>query len=126
MKKLFSNLTAMIQYNKLYQSLKKVSAEWHGGQVLWEYTWNYLSFSNDGICILFYSNSEKPLNDENLFFGKNPDVTLGKFTIANNEIRIDFGSDSENIGMIQNDKLILYSKNKVVPFGKWDVYSLIK
>ncbi len=41
----------MIKFNALYQSLKKVSAEWHAGHVQWQYSWSYLKFYENGKVI---------------------------------------------------------------------------
>ena len=86
----------MLQYNKIYQSLKKVSAEWHAGHVQWEYYWDYLKFYEDGTVIrasIASDNFEKI----NLNFKKNnPNIDKGKFEVSEKEIKLQFSEKKQS------------------------------
>ncbi len=117
----------MLQYNKLYQSLKKVSAEWHAGHVQWEYSWNYLKFYEDGTAIYVSSNGQpNELNwldkdNKKAFFYK------GNFNIQSNfkleiQIPVQIGVLKFS-GVITNHQLILSVTNQEMKlYENWDEY----
>ncbi len=107
---------AMIKYNKLYQSLKKVSAEWHAGHVQWFYTWNYLKFYSDGICI----SASMAGDDVNLINGGfnkgEQNITHGKFDIEGTILKLIFDGVEVN-GAFNNDGSIII-EGKI----NWDIF----
>jgi hypothetical protein len=112
----------MLQYNKLYQSLKKVSAEWHAGHVQWDYSWYYIKFFNDGRFIygLFVSDDLEKINngfDEN---SVNDNCSGGTFRIDNDYlITLNFENNIEIRGaVISNEKIILNGKLS------WELYTV--
>lgn len=107
----------MLHYNKLYQSLKKVSAEWHAGHVEWFYTWNYLKFFEDGGFISASIASEDPNLINKAFLRGAENTTHGKFELRNsNLIKLSF--DNVNVdGAINNDDSIIV-EGKI----NWDVF----
>ena len=119
----------MIQYNKLYQSLKKISAEWHAANVLCEYSWNYIKFYQDG-TVIFTSSSDEPsamgwfkIDNEEVRYSK------GNFSLERNrklEIEIPVAMGTLRIdGVVGGDKLILRSSNiEMNLIESWDEYSI--
>ncbi|MDP4275606.1 MAG: hypothetical protein Q8907_15135 [Bacteroidota bacterium] len=117
----------MLQYNKIYQSLKKVSAEWHAGHVQWAYSWNYLKFYEDGTII--YCSSRGEPKDLIWFSKDNKSAVIykgdfqidsyklsAKITMTIGQLKID--------GIIHNQNLILRTNNeKLSPFENWDEYT---
>lgn len=107
----------MIYYNSLYQSLKKVSAEWHAGHIEWFYTWNYLKIYEDGVFIYasIAGNDFKSIN-ENFERGA-PNITHGKFNFLKMHL-LKFAFDNIEVnGFINNDaSIIIEGKNA------WDIY----
>mgnify|MGYP001291924795 FL=1 len=114
----------MIQYNTLYQSLKKVSAEWHAGTVLWEYSWFYLKFFEDGSFInaLYTGDDFEKINS-----GFNKEFaesfpSRGKYIIEkNSKIKLLFNNGIEVRGAITDaDKIIINGKLA------WELYTPVK
>ena len=120
----------MLQYNKLYQSLKKVSAEWHAGHVQWDFCWDYLKFYKDGIVINAYTPTDK-VSEINVWLDiKNTkgEFPIGKFTILENKISIELESSNSTVkidGVIINDTLILRKTNSFNHTENWDYYGLV-
>ena len=106
----------MLKYNTLYQSLKKVSGEWHAGNINWFYTWNYFKFFEDGIFI-----SSSIAGNEtaviNLSFVRGAlNTTHGKYELGNkNNIKLFFGN-IEVEGQVNNDCSIII-EGKIA----WDI-----
>jgi hypothetical protein len=120
----------MLQYNKLYQSLKKVSAEWHANNVLWDYSWKYLKFYEDGTVINCVSNGDiENINEWFVKGNRDTGFSIGKYSIVrNNFIEINLPA---MIGVIKMDGLILKyklilrsSNNEMNLFEHWDEYSI--
>ena len=110
----------MIQYDKLYQSLKKVSAEWHAGHVEWGYSWFYLKFYEDGIVIKTYLNGEDE-NEINAWFNPSAEgVIKGKYLIDNDRIFIKYDDGTTIEGALVNEGTILLQ-------GKlnWEAFTLM-
>jgi hypothetical protein len=110
----------MLQYGKLYQSLKRVSAEWHGGTVLWEYCWFYLKVFEGGTFLYAPYKSE---DFDKINFGMNPltskFISKGIFLLNENKIELKF-ENSSMIGVVQKDgKILLEGK------AFWDIFSLV-
>ena len=109
----------MIQYNKLYQSLKKISAEWHAGNVLWEYSWNYIKFFEDNTFI--YS-SIRGNNIELIGKWFNQDaenVIRGKYLLkSNSQLSLEFESGKSTLAGFTNDGDIL-----VEGIQTWELFS---
>lgn len=116
----------MIKYNKLYQSLKKVSAEWHAGHVQWDYSWVYLKFYENGTCILGYIGNEEPASINTWFNEKHSNASKGVFHVTGNTITINFNTKVKNEGQIQGDKIILQSSSDINLAGTWDLFSLVE
>lgn len=113
----------MLKYNTLYQSLKKVSAEWHAGHVQWQYSWYYIKFFNDGrfIYALFVSDDFEKINTGFNENSTNEDFSSGVFKITNDYlITLNFENNIEIRGaIIDNDKIILNGKLS------WELYTVI-
>lgn len=118
----------MIKYNKLYQSLKKVSAEWHAGHVEWGYTWNYLKFYESGIVISVPSNGDIEKINE-WFTLENFTGSKGTFTIKGNRIDADIPIAIGKLhldGCVFEESLILRSTNKEMNlYENWDEYKVV-
>lgn len=118
----------MLKYDTLYQSLKKVSAEWHAGNVLWEYSWNYLKFYEDGTVIYCASNGNiKNINEWFNIENKESPFSRGYYKIIkNNFIEIYLSAMIGSIkmdGLILMDKLILRSSNEEMNLiENWDEF----
>ncbi|MEQ8581076.1 MAG: hypothetical protein RIC30_08715 [Marinoscillum sp.] len=118
----------MLQYNKLYQSLKKVTAEWHAGHVEYSFYWDFMRFYDDGTVISCNNNSNQSLN--NWFYRENRDAYFnrGTFEKKNNiiSLRIPVAAGVlEYEGQIQPDKLVLFVENNVTKYRSVDYFELI-
>ena len=117
----------MLQYNTTYQSLKKVTAEWHAGHLQWEYSWNYLKFYEDG-SVMYCTTSNKP-NELDWFHINNKEAFFysGSFSIKTNsmleiEIPVEIGVLNFD-GLMSNNQLILRSTNSQMGINNiWDEY----
>lgn len=109
----------MLQYNKLYQSLKKVSGEWHAGHVEWGYYWYYIKFFTDYTFIYASINGDNT-NQINTWFNKDAEgATRGTFQIKNDsEVILNFDNEPGIVAGFTNDKKLLVQ-------GKlsWDIFS---
>lgn len=106
----------MLQYNKLYQSLKKVSAEWHAGHVQWAYCWNYFRFYEDGVFI-YASIQGNNIEDISKSFTRNsPNSTTGKFKLNNTTITFIFDTVEITGSITHENNLIIEGKLA------WDMY----
>lgn len=119
----------MLKYNTLYQSLKKVSAEWHAGTVLWEYSWSYLKFYENGTVI--YTSSIGKSDQLNWFSIENTEAVYykGNFDIEKNqklEMSIPAVIGTLKLdGIILENKLILRASNSEMKLSEsWDEYSI--
>lgn len=117
----------MLQYNKLYQSLKKVSAEWHAGHVQWEYSWNYLKFYEDGTVI--YCSSRGDASDLKWFSKDNEKAVMykGVFQIDKFNLSAVIPTNLAQLkfdGIIQDQNLILRTHiENLDTFENWDEYT---
>jgi hypothetical protein len=111
----------MLQYNKLYQSLKKVSAEWHAGNVLWDYSWEYLKFYEDG-TVIYASIQGEDIEQINQWFNQSAEyVSKGKYTfISRTQLNIYFESNKEILMGFSNDGKLLMQGNL-----SWDIFTPI-
>ena len=111
----------MLQYNTTYQSLKKVTAEWHASIAQWEYYWYLFKFFPDGTYI--YSRvTERELASINDWFTKeNNHLTTGIFEYHHQKgsLNIFFKEVSLNASVTYQNKLLLEGK-----MG-WDMFSPI-
>jgi len=110
----------MLEYNKLYQSLKKVSAEWHAGNVQWGYYWDYLKFFGDGTVIEASINSEDFERINSNFIKGSTTITHGQFTLNRTHISLEFDKTILS-GELANDNKIILRKSDL----SWEIYSLI-
>jgi len=105
----------MLQHNKLYQSLKKLSAEWHAGYVQWSYTWNYFKFFEDKTFVYGSIQGENfDLINKNFNKGSE-NLIKGKYNIIGSLITIYF-ENAEVKGALSNDNIVLEGKLA------WDIY----
>ena len=120
----------MIQYNKCYQSLKKVNGEWHAGHEEWTYLWNYMKFYPDG-SVIFCSSIDQDLKKINSWFKKAKEgvfLYTGEFKIKKKIlvwiwIPVSVGN-LEMDGGIEKNSLILRIANKRVKQNYyWDEYT---
>lgn len=110
----------MIKYNKLYQSLKKVSAEWHAGHVQVTYYWNYIKFFEDGTVIEASINSDNLSKISSTFKKDSPNITLGSFSYDGKEIKITLNGSSFNGGLTLENNILLQNQKNL----SWDLYSV--
>jgi hypothetical protein len=118
----------MLQYNKLYQSLKKVGGEWHAGHFQWYYYWNYIKFYEDG-TLIYCASSEDDFNNINKWFNKdNENVSIGTYKITNNaNIKMEITAAIGRIineGGIYPTAIIVKSKNPKNQYELLDSYEL--
>jgi len=111
----------MLKYNTLYQSLKKVSAEWHAGHVQWEYSWFYFKFFDDGTFIyaLYSSDNFEKINSGFNKESDNSSHMKGKYYIEKNiYLKLQFNNGVEVMGALTDtDKIIINGKLA------WELYS---
>ena len=119
----------MLKYNTLYQSLKKVSAEWHAGHVECAYSWNYVKFYEDGTII--YCSSRGEARDLTWFSKNNEEAVIYKGIFhfdnfkLNAEIPMAIGILKID-GVINDQYLILRTSNENMnSFENWDEYTPI-
>ena len=119
----------MLQYNTIYQSLKKVSAEWHAGHVQWGYSWNYLKFYEDGTFI--YCSSRGEPKDLSWFTRDNKEAVIykGNYSVNNSKLSakiiVSIG-ELEIDGIIISNNLILRTSNqKMNSYENWDEYKVV-
>lgn len=110
----------MIRYNILYQSLKKVSGDWHAGHVQWYYYWDYLMFFEDGSVIEASINSDGCQKINKGFSKENKDVIHGSFICNEKEIHIEIDGKAISGGSTFDNKLILMKDNR-----SWDMFTPI-
>lgn len=111
----------MLQFNKIYQSLKKVSAEKHASISQWEYYWYLFKFYQNGTFI-YSRTTEKGLETINDWFTQeNKHLTNGKFIYDNQKenLKISFEEVSLNGSLTYQNKLLLEGKLD------WDMFSPI-
>ena len=114
----------MLQYDTLYQSLKKVTAEWHAGHVQWQYSWLYFKFFDDGTFI-YASYSSDDFEKINSGFNKESVNTFhlrGNYCIEKDVyLKLQFNNGVEVMGAFTGtDKLIINGKMA------WELYSPIR
>ncbi|MEO6904692.1 MAG: hypothetical protein ABI315_16310 [Bacteroidia bacterium] len=111
----------MLKYNTLYQSLKKISVEWHASIPQWEYYWYVFKFFEDGTFI-YSRTTEKGLENIKSWFTKeNINITKGLF---------EYNLLKENLKINLNDVSLYASitfENNLLLEGKlaWDMFSPI-
>lgn len=118
----------MLKYNTLYQSLKKVSGEWHAGHVEWQYCWNYLKFYKDG-TVIYASSTGVPtqmewfdINNKEAFFYRGS-FEFEKQLYLRIKIPVSFGTLCIDGAIIKSNQLILRSTNKEMKLiENWDEY----
>jgi hypothetical protein len=122
----------MLKYNALYQSLKKVSAEWHAGHVEWSYIWNYLKFYRDGTVIYCSSSDHNFININSWFDKDKKDVFLytGEFRLANDfrvsiNIPVSVGQLEMDGGIQSNSIVIKITNKELSQIDYWDEYSCV-
>lgn len=107
----------MLYYNKLYQSLKKASGDWHAGIAQWFFSWNYFKFYEDGVFITASIASDDTEKIIETFAKGAPNITHGKFTIEGRLLRLSFNDGININAYVNNDRSIVID-------GKlgWDVF----
>lgn len=117
-----------LKYNTVYQSLKKVSAEWHGGAVQWSYYYNYIKFYSDG-TFLYVASSDDIESLKDWFTLDKFSGAKGSFSVKDNQIdaTIPAAIGILNLdGCVYENKLILRGINKETNlFEYWDEYKAI-
>jgi hypothetical protein len=108
----------MLKYNTLYQSLKKVSAEWHAGHVEWSYSWYYFKFFSDNTFIYASINGDD-FNQINEWFNKKAEnVTRGTFEEKNYQVSLNFDDVTKiSAGFTNEGKLLVQGKLS------WEMFS---
>jgi hypothetical protein len=99
----------MLQYNKLYQSLKKVGGEWHAGHFQWYYYWNYIKFFEDGTLIEASINSEDFNNIQLNFTPDNQNISHGKYTYDGKELIIELNKTTLKGGETLEGNIVIQS-----------------
>ncbi|MCX6312029.1 MAG: hypothetical protein NT084_10400 [Bacteroidetes bacterium] len=113
----------MIKFNALYQSLKKVSAEWHAGHVQWQYSWYYLKCFEGGTFVyaLFSSEDFEHINIDLSENSSDHSFLRGHYEINSSSlINLKFENGIEIGGeILDGNKLILNGKLS------WELFSLV-
>jgi hypothetical protein len=108
----------MLKYDTLYQSLKKVSGEWHAGHVSWGFHWYYLKFYADGIVVgAVVASEDTPAILRNLSRDAE-NVDVGRYQVSENEIQITFSNEKLKGSLTPNGSLIMMRGNL-----SWDLFS---
>jgi hypothetical protein len=118
----------MLHYNKLYQSLKKVSAEWHAGHVEIGLYHDYLKFYEDGTVISCNDSSKDEL--DKWFHRDNHEAFFGKSIYKKNGDTISFEIPAaagvlKYEGQVQNDRIVLFVENRPVGFRNVDLFEVV-
>jgi hypothetical protein len=111
----------MLQYNKLYQSLKKVGGEWHAGHFQWYYYWNYIKFFEDGTLIESSINSDDSDKIQLNFMPDNQNISHGKYTYDGKELIIELNNVTLKGGETLEGNIVIQSLANL----NWDKYFLI-
>lgn len=117
----------MLQYDKIYQSLKKVSAEWHASNLDWQFIYYYLRFYTDGTVV--FSSSPQEREEVDKWLSKSlKDKETGSFIIEKkNRIKINIPVAIGYItfeGIIKPNSLILNTCNNKINKSSWDYFSI--
>jgi hypothetical protein len=115
------NKSYMLKYNKLYQSLKKVSAEWHAGHLQWHYYWNYIIFFDDGSLIEASINNDDFQNIKLNFTKNNQNVTHGNYIFDEREIIIQLNEITFKGSETLEGNIVIQFLNNL----NWDKYYII-
>ena len=102
----------MLQYDKLYQSLKKVTRDWHAGHLEWSYCWYYLKFYENGIVIKSLIGSDNISVINNWFKPGATNAIIGNYKFISRsslEIRID--NNNLNASLVAPDTIIVLKHN---------------
>ncbi|MBN4072961.1 hypothetical protein JYT74_02855 [Crocinitomix catalasitica] len=115
-----SQNNSMLQYGKLYQSLKKVSGEWHQSGVHWEHIWFYYRFFENN-TLIFTSVGSEDHKAINSWFDKDySDGVTGTFDIkSNGRIAIVLNNVEVQAAVTKEGHLIIHGH------GGWDLYKVI-
>lgn len=108
----------MLKYNTLYQSLKKVSGEWHAGSVLWHYQWYYLKFFSNGKFI-YAAIAGDEVKDINSWFVEGAGNTLQGTYVRNNNLQLTlkFENGGEfKAGLTEDGQIVVDGLNS------WEIY----
>lgn len=98
----------MLYYNnKLYQSLKKVSGNWHSGHVEWFFVWNYFKFFDDGVFITASIAGDETEEITDAFVKGALNVTHGKFNVDGRLLTLSFEGGVNINAYINNDRSIV-------------------
>ncbi len=121
----------MLQYDQLYQSLKKVSAEWHAGTLQWRFVWDYLKFYDTGEFIICSSSDNLDSVRNWLHLHKeNPGIISGTYNIdQNNGISATYETLLDKFKMdgvcLEDGSIILRTSGSNLIVGEqWEYYSL--
>lgn len=113
----------MLRYNTLYQSLKKVSAEWHAGSIQWNYNWNYIKFFHDNTFIYATINGDDFNQINNWFIKDAENIIQGTFEFKTQYQLILKFNNNNNIkvvaGITLDDKLLIEG------IQSWEIYTPI-
>lgn len=111
----------MLQYNKLYQSLKKVGGEWHAGHFQWYYYWNYIKFFEDGTLIEASINSDDSDKIQLNFMPGNQNISHGKYIYNGDELIMELNNVTLKGGETSEGNIVIQSSANL----NWDKYYLI-
>lgn len=119
-----------LQNGVLYQSLKKVTGEWHAGHLQWRIYFDYLRFYYDGE-VIFCSDQCNDVNEiKNWFYISNQKAffSTGKYTIKDSKIEIVINTTVgtlKYVGEINNENIILKTSNNESNFSQWDLFTMV-
>jgi hypothetical protein len=97
----------MIKFNCIYQSLKKVSGEWHAGHYEWMYIWNYCQFFEDGRMAYYTFSSEDTDAIKKWFVSDDNNGVRGTYECENDNGRVIIGENESPLS-IYNDRIIIH------------------
>lgn len=110
-----------LKYNTIYQSLKKVSAEWHAAIPQWEYYWYVFKFYENG-SFIYSKTTEKGIENINEWFTiDNLHITKGHYEYDDQKegLKINFNDVSLNASMTFDNNILLEGKLA------WDMFTPI-
>jgi hypothetical protein len=111
----------MLKYNTLYQSLKKVSAEWHAGSVQWSFSWDYIKFFENNNFIYATINGDNVDQINTWFNQEAQDITIGTyFTRHNSQLILKFNESLEILAGFTKDGGIL-----VDGVESWELFTVV-
>jgi hypothetical protein len=110
----------MLQYDKLYQSLKKVSGDWHAGHLQWGYCWYYLKFFADGTVMRAYLDGDNATLINNWLVKGAENIATGTYISKGLNFEISYPTYVAKGTFTRSNSFLLFANDY------WDEYTLIE